>query len=257
MSKIHTVDSVQKSYIIKTKYKQYKVKAKSYKDALQKYKGSTVKNNIDFIKDENMIFSKDSGGLSLLDADLTGKTVKYNGMTVKVIRKLTEEEKQKRAYINNPNAGDYYEVEATSKVLGTSKFIVWEARLYDSESSSLLDSNKEHYKSSIEEMNKYVRNWDFMSAKERNEVMPGASKAEGLKRLKERIEEYKKNLTEDSLTDSFEYLGRNANRKLSFYKIKDSYVAVDETTNIKTEIDKECIAKALNKNINDIHNGGE
>lgn len=66
------------------------------------------------------------------DANLIGKTVKYKNMTVKVLRKLTEQEKQKRAHLNNPDAGDYYEVEATSKALGTDKFIVWEARLRDS-----------------------------------------------------------------------------------------------------------------------------
>jgi len=66
------------------------------------------------------------------DADLTGKIMKYKGMKVKVLRKLTEQEKQRRAYAANPDAGDYYEVEATSKELGTSKYIVWEARLRDS-----------------------------------------------------------------------------------------------------------------------------
>ena len=58
------------------------------------------------------------------DADLTGKIVKYDGMMVKVLRKLTEQEKQKRAHLNNPDAGDYYEVEITSKELGPSRFIV-------------------------------------------------------------------------------------------------------------------------------------
>lgn len=60
-----------------------------------------------------------------------GRTVKYDGIPVKVLRKLTEQEKRSRAYAINPDAGDYYEVEATSKVLGTAKFIVWEARLVD------------------------------------------------------------------------------------------------------------------------------
>ena len=63
------------------------------------------------------------------DADLIGKVVSYKGMPVKVLRKLTEQEKQERAHLNNPDAGDYYEVEATSKALGTTKFIVWEGRL--------------------------------------------------------------------------------------------------------------------------------
>lgn len=66
------------------------------------------------------------------DADLAGKIVKYNGMTVKVLRKLTEQEKQGRAHLNNPDAGDYYEVETTAKEIGSSKFIVWETRLRDS-----------------------------------------------------------------------------------------------------------------------------
>ena len=59
------------------------------------------------------------------------KIVKYKGMKVKVLRKLTEQEKQKRAHLNNPDAGDYYEVEAVSKVLGTTRFIVWEGKLTD------------------------------------------------------------------------------------------------------------------------------
>ncbi len=58
-----------------------------------------------------------------------GRVVKYNGMLVTVLRKLTEQEKQERAYAANPDAGDYYEVEAASKALGTYKYIVWEAKL--------------------------------------------------------------------------------------------------------------------------------
>lgn len=61
-----------------------------------------------------------------------GEIVKYKGMTVKVLRKLSEYEKQKRSHLNNPDAGDYYEVETTKvskEIGGTLGFIVWEAKL--------------------------------------------------------------------------------------------------------------------------------
>ncbi len=79
------------------------------------------------------------------DADLTGKIVKYKGITVKVLRKLTEQEKQKRAHLNNPDAGDYYEVETTSKEVGPSKFIVWEARLRDSLTEDVTEDSEDDF----------------------------------------------------------------------------------------------------------------
>lgn len=46
----------------------------------------------------------------------------------RIIRKISEKEKQDRADLNNPNAGDYYEVEIGSGDF-VSKSIVWEGRL--------------------------------------------------------------------------------------------------------------------------------
>lgn len=68
-----------------------------------------------------------------------GQIVKWDGMKVKVIRKLTEQEKKNRAYAANPNAGDYYEVEKYSTELGKSTYIVWENRLRDSINDSKSD----------------------------------------------------------------------------------------------------------------------
>lgn len=36
----------------------------------------------------------------------------------------------------------------------------------------------------LDELSRYIRNWDFMSAKERNNIMPGYSKSKGLAELK-------------------------------------------------------------------------
>lgn len=36
----------------------------------------------------------------------------------------------------------------------------------------------------LDKLSRYIRNWDFMSAKERNGIMPGYSKSKGLAELK-------------------------------------------------------------------------
>lgn len=53
----------------------------------------------------------------------------------RIIRKISEKEKQDRADLNNPNAGDYYEVETGSGDF-VSKSIVWEGRIKKVEKQS-------------------------------------------------------------------------------------------------------------------------
>lgn len=53
----------------------------------------------------------------------------------KIVRKISEKEKQDRADLNNPNAGDYYEVEIGSGDFA-SKSIVWEGRIKKAEKQS-------------------------------------------------------------------------------------------------------------------------
>lgn len=54
-----------------------------------------------------------------------------------VVRKLSDQEKQDRAFLANPNAGDYYEVEY-GKDGNRSKSIVWEGKLKEQQ-KTLLD----------------------------------------------------------------------------------------------------------------------
>lgn len=94
-------------------------------------------------------------------ADLTGKVVMYDGFPVRVLRKLTKQEKQKRAHLNNPDAGDYYEVEATSKALGTSRYIAWERDLTPIEEERILvggnKMNKERDIQTLEKITELLR----------------------------------------------------------------------------------------------------
>lgn len=60
----------------------------------------------------------------------------------KVIRKLSDKEKKDRAAINNPDAGDYYEVETPGPYGG--KNIVWEGRIKKSEKEKS-ESKKKNY----------------------------------------------------------------------------------------------------------------
>lgn len=80
----------------------------------------------------------------------------------KIIRKLSEQEKQDRAALNNPNAGDYYEIEAGSGDFA-SKFVVWEARI------KKLDE-KEKKLDEIRDKNRQKRESEMAKAKAEREA---------------------------------------------------------------------------------------
>lgn len=80
--------------------------------------------------------SSQSGGFS------KGQSVEfeYGGGkgTGKIVRKLTDKEKKDRAFLANPDAGDYYEVETDDGY----KTIVWDAKIKDSGGDSKRGSSK-------------------------------------------------------------------------------------------------------------------
>lgn len=90
--------------------------------------------------------SSQSGGFS------KGQSVEfeYGGGkgTGKIVRKLTDKEKQDRAFLANPDAGDYYEVEKEDGY----KTIVWDAKIKPSDAKS--KPSKSKY---IRKMSEYVK----------------------------------------------------------------------------------------------------
>ena len=112
------------------------------KQAYKKYwnrQGKTDKEiNLDrfdeIIKRSKPVRKQFNVGDELVDTSF-GKT------NVKVVRKLTPEEKWERSYANNPFAGDYYEVEHDS--IGTPvKSIVWAGHLDRSTQNSASNPRK-------------------------------------------------------------------------------------------------------------------
>lgn len=90
--------------------------------------------------------SSQSGGFS------KGQSVEfeYGGGkgTGKIVRKLTDKEKQDRAFLANPDAGDYYEVEKEDG----HKTIVWDAKIKPSDTK--IKPSKSKY---IKKMSEYVK----------------------------------------------------------------------------------------------------
>lgn len=90
--------------------------------------------------------SSQSGGFS------KGQSVEfeYGGGkgTGKIVRKLTDKEKKDRAFLANPDAGDYYEVEKEDG----SKTIVWDAKIKPSDAK--IKPSKSKY---IKKMSEYVK----------------------------------------------------------------------------------------------------
>lgn len=90
--------------------------------------------------------SSKSGGFS------KGQSVEfeYGGGkgTGKIVRKLTDKEKQDRAFLANPDAGDYYEVEKEDGY----KTIVWDAKIKPSDAK--IKPSKSKY---IRKMSEYVK----------------------------------------------------------------------------------------------------
>lgn len=80
--------------------------------------------------------SSQSGGFS------KGQSVEveYGGgkSKAKILRKLSDKEKKDRAFLANPDAGDYYEVETDSG----HKTIVWDAKIKDAGGNSKKASSK-------------------------------------------------------------------------------------------------------------------
>lgn len=93
--------------------------------------------------------SSQSGGFS------KGQSVEfeYGGGkgTGKIVRKLTDKEKKDRAFLANPDAGDYYEVEKEDGY----KTIVWDAKIKPSKSKDAkIEPSKSKY---IKKMSEYVK----------------------------------------------------------------------------------------------------
>lgn len=93
--------------------------------------------------------SSQSGGFS------KGQSVEfeYGGGkgTGKIVRKLTDKEKKDRAFLANPDAGDYYEVEKEDGY----KTIVWDAKIKPSKSKDAkIKPSKSKY---IKKMSEYVK----------------------------------------------------------------------------------------------------
>ena len=90
--------------------------------------------------------SSQSGGFS------KGQSVEfeYGGGkgTGKIVRKLTDKEKKDRAFLANPDAGDYYEVEKEDGY----KTIVWDAKIKPSDAK--IKPSKSKY---IRKMSEYVK----------------------------------------------------------------------------------------------------
>lgn len=114
--------------------------------------------------------SSHSGGFS------KGQSVEfeYGGGkgTGKIVRKLTDKEKKDRAFLANPNAGDYYEVEDKDG----RKEIVWDAKIKKK-------SSKDNKKERIE---KFSAKW-----KEKGLDKPASSIPELEKQIKDAKELYK------------------------------------------------------------------
>ena len=91
--------------------------------------------------------SSQSGGFS------KGQSVEfeYGGGkgTGKIVRKLTDKEKKDRAFLANPDAGDYYEVEKEDGY----KTIVWDAKIKPSKDAKTKPSKSKY----IEKMSEYVK----------------------------------------------------------------------------------------------------
>lgn len=91
--------------------------------------------------------SSQSGGFS------KGQSVEfeYGGGkgTGKIVRKLTDKEKKDRAFLANPDAGDYYEVEKEDGY----KTIVWDAKIKPSKDAKIKPSKSKY----IKKMSEYVK----------------------------------------------------------------------------------------------------
>lgn len=91
--------------------------------------------------------SSKSGGFS------KGQSVEfeYGGGkgTGKIVRKLTDKEKKDRAFLANPDAGDYYEVEKEDGY----KTIVWDAKIKPSKDAKTKPSKSKY----IKKMSEYVK----------------------------------------------------------------------------------------------------
>lgn len=91
--------------------------------------------------------SSQSGGFS------KGQSVEfeYGGGkgTGKIVRKLTDKEKKDRAFLANPDAGDYYEVEKEDG----NKTIVWDAKIKPSKDAKTKPSKSKY----IKKMSEYVK----------------------------------------------------------------------------------------------------
>ena len=91
--------------------------------------------------------SSQSGGFS------KGQSVEfeYGGGkgTGKIVRKLTDKEKKDRAFLANPDAGDYYEVEKEDGY----KTIVWDAKIKPSKDAKTKPSKSKY----IKKMSEYVK----------------------------------------------------------------------------------------------------
>ena len=93
------------------------------------------------------------GGSSQTGGFSKGQSVEfeYGGGkgTGKIVRKLTDKEKKDRAFLANPDAGDYYEVEKEDG----HKTIVWDAKIKPSKDAKTKPSESKY----IKKMSEYVK----------------------------------------------------------------------------------------------------
>lgn len=89
--------------------------------------------------------------------------VEYGGgkSKAKVLRKLSDKEKKDRAFLANPDAGDYYEVETDSGY----KTIVWGAKIKDAggnskQASSKAEKELKDSKAKVDELEKSLKDLD-------------------------------------------------------------------------------------------------
>lgn len=100
--------------------------------------------------------------------------------------------------IKNHDSGKTYTVKAVSYTDAVKKYNKHILK------DSITEDADAFIKETIAELSRYIRNWDFMSAKERNNIMPGYSKSEGLAKLKIKLAELQANqgsLSKDSITE--------------------------------------------------------
>lgn len=187
-------------------FEEAKKKAEQFKPEWKFRAGwSASKDDVDSAKRRGLYVD------SVKDEYRQGQTVKYKGMTAKVIKKLSNDEKKRLSYKLNPDAGDYYEIEIESR-FGKDRQVVWANRLSDSIKDDALQKGKTYvaksgaalkvvdYECAFSDYNgeaTVIITYDYVSASGKKSGRAKANSHDFWKMLTD------KSLTGDSVKDSF------------------------------------------------------